>query len=304
MSKKKNILKISVGIPVYNEEENISQCIKGILKQENINYHLNEIIIYSDGSTDKTVDVIKKITNSKIKLFNEKTRKGKSYRVNQIIKKSDSDILILVDADVTIKDKNLLNYIAENFHNKFDLATVKADRLKGKNNFQNCINFSSGLKNDIKRDWNQGNNYLTFQGCFLILSKKLTKSINLPRNIINDDAYIYFSTVRQKMKIGYMFEKKVYVSSPKTFLDHLNQSSRFKGSYNELKKYFSPKIKKYYKVPGKVILKSSIKYFRLNPFYFTEYLLVFIASKILKLDDLTHKWQLAKSTKGFALYNI
>lgn len=46
-------LSVSVGIPAYNEEQNIASLIFGILKQKVNNITLKEIIVISDGSTDK-----------------------------------------------------------------------------------------------------------------------------------------------------------------------------------------------------------------------------------------------------------
>ena len=57
---------ISVVIPLYNKEKSIARTIKGILAQT---YHDFEIVIIDDGSTDRSVDVVKSISDERIKLF-------------------------------------------------------------------------------------------------------------------------------------------------------------------------------------------------------------------------------------------
>ena len=52
-------MKISVIIPVYNTEQYIEQCIESVL---NIKGTENEIIIVNDGSTDRTPEILEKLT--------------------------------------------------------------------------------------------------------------------------------------------------------------------------------------------------------------------------------------------------
>ena len=70
-------MKISVIIPVYNEEKLIVSCLNSKLKQ---NYPKKdyEIIIVNDGSNDKTKESVQKIVNknrdTRIKLINQKNK--------------------------------------------------------------------------------------------------------------------------------------------------------------------------------------------------------------------------------------
>ena len=56
--------KLSVIIPARNEAENLKDCISEICKE--LTYHSIdfEILVIDDGSTDNTIDVIKKIRQS------------------------------------------------------------------------------------------------------------------------------------------------------------------------------------------------------------------------------------------------
>jgi len=109
--------KISVVIPAYNEEKNIKKCVQTILKS---NYDINklEIMCVDDGSTDRTVKVIKELLkkNKNIRLIKGE-HKGKSKTLNLGVKNSKFDYVLTVDAD-TILDRNFIKEIIKPFADK------------------------------------------------------------------------------------------------------------------------------------------------------------------------------------------
>lgn len=89
-------MKLSIIIPVFNEEKTISFVLEKLL-------HLNiswkkEIIVVNDGSTDKSLSIIKKFPG--LKLISYRKNKGKGYAVAQGIKNSTGDYLLIQDADL------------------------------------------------------------------------------------------------------------------------------------------------------------------------------------------------------------
>ena len=107
--------KVSVIIPVYNEERVIVNCLKSLAKQI---YKPLEIIIVDDGSVD---NAIKKISNLKSQISNLKLYKqnhlGPGPARNLGAKYSKGEILVFVDADMMFdKDfiKDLIKPILNN----------------------------------------------------------------------------------------------------------------------------------------------------------------------------------------------
>jgi glycosyltransferase involved in cell wall biosynthesis len=86
---------ISAIVPAFNEEKNISEVLK-ILTQNN---DINEIIVVNDGSTDKTLEVIK--TFKRIRLFNFVKNHGKSFAIVKGVERSNGEIIIFIDADLS-----------------------------------------------------------------------------------------------------------------------------------------------------------------------------------------------------------
>ena len=54
---------LSIGIPAFNEEANIYFLLKDLLSQKMDQFNLERIIVNSDGSTDDTIEQVKRIKN-------------------------------------------------------------------------------------------------------------------------------------------------------------------------------------------------------------------------------------------------
>ena len=93
---------ISFVIPCYNCERFIERNIKKLinkLKNYKIKY---EIILVNDSSKDNTKKILNKLKFSynKLKVFNNKTNKGKSYSLIYGIKKTKGRKIIIYDCDL------------------------------------------------------------------------------------------------------------------------------------------------------------------------------------------------------------
>ncbi len=88
----------SIIIPLFNESENIKFLLKEI--QKNLTQFPDyEIILVNDASSDDTKNVIKKINNKSIKLYNNIKNEGQSFSLFKGIKKSKNEIIITIDGD-------------------------------------------------------------------------------------------------------------------------------------------------------------------------------------------------------------
>lgn len=92
---------LSVIIPAYNEEKRISNTLLDIdkyLREQSFEY---EIIVVSDGSKDRTADVVlslqEKVAN--LRLIDNKENHGKGYVVRQGMLEAVGDIRLFTDAD-------------------------------------------------------------------------------------------------------------------------------------------------------------------------------------------------------------
>lgn len=107
----KNTKHVSILIAVRNEAPNIIFLINQILKQS---YSLFELIIIDDHSTDETISLLNKITNSKVKWYQlPKGKKGKKEAIKFGLTKCNYPWVILTDADAKHEKDWLLSYISK-----------------------------------------------------------------------------------------------------------------------------------------------------------------------------------------------
>ena len=99
----KRMKKISILIPAYNEQEVLPQLFKRLddLAKKNSNYTW-EFLFVNDGSTDKTLEIIKKQAKSDehISYLDLSRNFGKEVAMIAGIDHVDSDALVIIDADL------------------------------------------------------------------------------------------------------------------------------------------------------------------------------------------------------------
>lgn len=126
--------KVSVIMPVYNADDYIVEAIETVLSQTLRDF---ELICVDDGSTDKSVEIIKSFAkkDDRVKLF-EMSHIGVSTARNKGLLKSQGEYVIFLDADDFYEDtllEKLYNAAKENnldiVATDFDLYDNKKDRF-------------------------------------------------------------------------------------------------------------------------------------------------------------------------------
>lgn len=86
---------ISIVIPAYNAETTIMETIKSVQQQTFSNW---ELIIINDGSTDRTVQLVNEINDSRLKVFSYQNG-GLSVARNRGISNAKGEFIAFLDAD-------------------------------------------------------------------------------------------------------------------------------------------------------------------------------------------------------------
>ena len=95
----------SVIIPCYNEAGNIEGAIKRVPKMGKE----TEIIVVNDGSKDATADIVRELQKNypNLKLIDYKPNRGKGFAVKQGFDAATQEILMILDADMSVPPEEL-----------------------------------------------------------------------------------------------------------------------------------------------------------------------------------------------------
>lgn len=87
---------VSVVIPLYNTEKYIEVALESIINQT---YKNIEIVVSNDGSTDKSIDLVRKYKDKRIKIVNSKKNYGISSALNKGVLASKGKYIAIMDSD-------------------------------------------------------------------------------------------------------------------------------------------------------------------------------------------------------------
>lgn len=107
---------VTLIIPAHNEESVIGEKIKNALSLDYAKDKM-EILLILDGCTDKTKAIAEEFAGDRIKIIEQKPRKGKMAALNLVVPQARGEIVVFTDADV-ILDAQAIKYLAENFKDK------------------------------------------------------------------------------------------------------------------------------------------------------------------------------------------
>ncbi|OUS24616.1 hypothetical protein A9Q99_23890 [Gammaproteobacteria bacterium 45_16_T64] len=110
---------VSILVAAYNEEDYISTKIDSLLSQTYPEDKF-DVWVLSDGSSDKTGDIVKGYNNPRIRLL-DLPRGGKATALNAGVKASSNDIVVFSDADNEWTQDTLMRLISP-----FTMKTVGA----------------------------------------------------------------------------------------------------------------------------------------------------------------------------------
>jgi glycosyltransferase involved in cell wall biosynthesis len=113
---------LSIVIPAYNSREYIYECLNSIFSQI---VNDIEVILVNDGSTDSTVDIIKKefeihIKNNRLKIFHQENSGPGSAR-NRGLKECKGKYITFLDSDDIILDDYFNEIIPLIFPDKYEI---------------------------------------------------------------------------------------------------------------------------------------------------------------------------------------
>jgi len=102
--------RVSIILAAYNEEAVIERTIQNCLSLE-YPKELREIIIGSDGSTDRTVEIARKFESEGVRVLAFSDRRGKTTVISDCAHEAAGDVLVFSDANTIMRPDAITNLV-------------------------------------------------------------------------------------------------------------------------------------------------------------------------------------------------
>lgn len=293
---------ITVGIPAYNEQQNIAGLITNVLEQTNKNFILKNIIIVSDGSDDNTVEIVKSISDKRVVLHHDKKRLGKIKRINQIFKFAESDAIVIMDADCLPNDKNTIDNLVYPMIKNPDVVYTSGSALpvSPKNFLEKSIQVSRSVWDKVRIEYKNGNSFYSCHGLLYCLKTNFAKKHPFPDGVWTDIGFHFFSCIRDKKLFVSVKSAKSLFRTPSNLKDYLSQIGRYQNENHSLINYFGSWIIPEYEIPKMLLLRCKAETFVSYPLHcLFVYIINFYAkyNKKIVSDNARAGWSTISSTK-------
>ena len=191
-------MKITVIIPVFNEEKYILKVLKNVNSFKN---KLNlEILVSDDGSTDETLSILKKNENLYDVLIEGKENKGKGSAIKNATKFITGDYVIIQDADLEYNPQDYVKLIDP--INKFGAEVVFGSRFKG-SEAKRILYFKNRVANFVLSfivSFVTNINFSDVETGYKVIKSDIFKELNLTENSFAIEIEITMKLAKKKLK--------------------------------------------------------------------------------------------------------
>jgi len=193
--------KLSIVIPVYNEEKTISEIVKRVqsVKMPNIS---KELIIVNDCSSDNSFEIISNLAKKykNIKLYSHKTNKGKGAALRTGFSHANGDYVVIQDADLEYNPEDFKRLILPIKNGEADV--VYGSRMLGKiEGFQITSHYYGNLFLSFVTRLLYSRKITDMETCYKMMKKEVIKSVNLKSNSFDIEPEITAKIIKKGYRI-------------------------------------------------------------------------------------------------------
>ena len=240
----KDLPKVSIIVPCYNEETVIDQSLSSL---DAIEYKNLEIIVVDDGSTDRTFEMAQEYAKRSKHTVSVHTHNnsGKAATLNNGISKSSGEFLLCVDADSILNKNSIMNGLLHMINNPQVVAVAGAVHVANQNKWiTNYQSLEYGLGDLQKACLSNFGAVNVIPGPIGLFRKSALEAIGgyeTTDTTFAEDTELTLRLIANGGKVVFEPNMISYTEVPDTWLPLIRQRYRWtRGIYQALRKNIDP----------------------------------------------------------------
>ena len=268
--------KISVFIPVYKSSDLLERLLDDLTSCE---YENKEIFVVIDEPDKKSMEAVKKY-QSKANFLLSSKRRGKVEALNSAIKISSGEILVFLDSDVQLNDRDFLKVIGREMA-ETDVLDVRKEIIQ--NSFiSRMVNYEFVSSNLVSYLYSKlVQKCIGINGAAFAIKREAFEEVGGFSKVVSEDFDLAAKALLRNKKFKYTEKLEVQTKAPSTWKGWFTQRKRWGiGTGLWLKDYWKKFLKYVVRYPYIVIPSLIILFPTFIPILFNYVFTNFLGYKI------------------------
>jgi len=223
---------LSIIVPAYNEEQNITQTIEHAFNQTK---QPKQVIVIDDNSKDRTYKICKELQKKykNLKLIRQKQNKGKAYNVTYVLNRFKiSNLTMVLDADTFLSSTFVEEMTKPFINDRIAIVTGKSFPVKHQNFFGKIIYHGSIFQYKFfafrKHAQSIRNAVSVISGDSSIYRTSFLREVGgLPQGTQTEDMDITWIALEMGHKVYFQGKAIAHSKDAETFIGHWKQITRW-----------------------------------------------------------------------------
>jgi glycosyltransferase involved in cell wall biosynthesis len=289
--------RISVGVIVHNEDKNIMNLLHSISAQRTTGLVIDEIIVVSSGSDDRTDRLVEEYMNHdrRVRLVVQDKPEGKASGINEFLKTSKSEIVVVSSGDVIFDEETLQNLVSTLVRDRrVGLTSVRPVPTNDPNTFMGTV---AGIH------WRL--HYLLKRHGETIAFRR-TLVNQMPDGVSADEAYVEAIVRKHSFRTTQVVDSLVFNKGSESIMEFLTQIRRHYAGHLFIKNSYSYAVSSMTMTGLSRVAVELFQCLRRNPrlaHHIIAYVFLEATGRLLGIWDFYarkehyRKWSAAKTTK-------
>lgn len=233
MPAKRTAVRVTVGIPAYNEEHNILHLLRSI--EGSAGSLVSEIIV-SDDSSDGTTFLVEQFAKKSpipVVHFHHAKRRGAAAAWNEIFQRASGDTIVLYDAD-TLPEKGCTARLAAGVSGNVALCASNSQPVRTRGVAGRASAFISNWLRVVRK---ARLSQYTVMGRGLAIDSAAARRITIPHDMIAIDLYLQCAVMEMGLDVAYNDDAVVYFRPAESMQDLASQVLRAVNGHRQVKEH-------------------------------------------------------------------